>query len=124
METNETQEKKSKVAAKRSTYSAQHVKSETRKRIKALVAQLNRKDFGRRIHGDAVIALGLSLIRAEHLSKLQEASLSESDRLERDYRTYVAKHGPITKDAYLGMRLRGEIASSAEEKPTEESPVK
>ena len=38
--------------------------------------------------------------------------MSHADRLEREYREYVAKNGAISKDEYLGKRLCGEIPAS------------
>ena len=109
-------EKKSKAAPKRAPYTAQRVKHETKKRIKAMLVQVNRKDFGEQIHGDALVALAISLLTPEHLAKLQDASLSHADRLRRDYRAYTAKHGPLDEDAYLGRRLSGEISAENEPK--------
>jgi hypothetical protein len=57
------------------------------------------------------LGLALTLVTEEHVAELQEESLSNTDRLERDYREYVTQHGSISKDEYLGKRLSGEIAA-------------
>ena len=49
----------------------------------------------------------LSLVNADHLETLRERTFSNADRLERDYRAYLAKHGHISKDEYLETRLSG-----------------
>lgn len=110
---NQSTDKKQKAASKPSAYAALRVKKETRRRVLQTLQQVNKKDFGRKVRADQVIALGQSLLRPEHLQSLQESSLSHSDRLERDYRAYVTKHGAISKDEYLGRRLSGEIAAQA-----------
>jgi len=111
METNTNVEKKSKPKAKASATAPIRVRVETRKKILQEVAKANKKDFGRRIRAEDILALSLSLLEARHIQELQDASLSNADRFERDYRAYIAKHGHISKDAYLGKRLNGETAS-------------
>lgn len=110
METNST-EKKSK-SVKSSAHASIRVRKDTRKRVLTELARINKKDFGKNVRADELIALAVSLVTSEHIVKLQEGSLSNSDRLERDYRTYVAQHGHIAKDEYLGKRLNGEIPNS------------
>src|SRR5690349_21174494 len=107
METNQT-EKKNK-QAKPSAHGAIRVRKDTRKRVLAELAKVNKKDFGKKVRVDQFIALAVSLVTPEHIVQLQESSLSNADRLERDFKSYVAKHGPLSKDEYLGKRLRGEI---------------
>lgn len=105
-----SQEKKPKAKTKITTVPVR-VKVETRKRILSELAKINKKDFGRKAKVEDYLSLAISLIGPEHFKKLQEATLSNQDRLEREYRTYIAKHGAISKDDYLGKRLRGEIPS-------------
>ncbi|MBS1983574.1 MAG: hypothetical protein JST16_05320 [Bdellovibrionales bacterium] len=103
------QAKQSKAPSRPSPYCTVRVKKETRKRILSELAKANKKDFGRRVHADEILSVALTLLTPDHIKKLQEESLSAMDRLERDYRTHVAKHGPMSKDVYLGKRLSGEI---------------
>lgn len=90
-----------------------NIRRETKKKIQAELSKINKKDFGRKIHADDYILLSLSLVTAEHIQQLQEHSLSNADRLERDYRSYISKNGPLSKDEYLGKRLNGELALAA-----------
>lgn len=110
METNQT--KKEAKTNKPSAHGAIRVRKDTRKRVLAELARVNKKDFGRKVRPDEFIALAVSLVTPEHIVKLQESSLSNADRLEREYRTYVSTHGAISKDEYLGKRLAGEITSN------------
>lgn len=110
METNQT--KKEAKINKPSAHGAIRVRKDTRKRVLAELARINKKDFGRKVRPDEFIALAVSLVTPEHIVKLQESSLSNADRLEREYRSYISAHGPISKDEYLGKRLTGEISAA------------
>ncbi len=104
----ETQiEKKTKQSQKKPSYAALRVRRETKRQIVTHLETLNKKDFGRRVRAEDYLSLALSLVTPEHLEQLREASLTNSDRLERDYRAYVTEHGPISRDEYLGKRLNG-----------------
>lgn len=112
METN--QAKKEAKTAKPSAHGAIRVRKDTRKRVLAELARINKKDFGRKVRPDEFIALAVSLVTPEHIVKLQESSLSNADRLDRDYKAFIAKNGPMPKDEYLGKRLTGEITSNSD----------
>jgi hypothetical protein len=103
-------EKKAKPKTK-SNVTVLRVLHDTRKKIMGEVAKANKKELGRKIRSDDILALAISLIEPQHIKKLQEASLSNADRLEREYRAYIVKNGPISKDAYLGKRLTGEVSN-------------
>ena len=83
----------------------------------AIQAKANKKEGGRTIKIDPIIKLALSLIEPKHIKDIQEASLTNQDRLEIEYQAYIAKNGMISKDEYLGKRLRGEIAIPVEMVP-------
>ena len=104
----QSNEKKAK-SAKSSPHSSIRVRKDTRKRVLTELARINKKDFGKKVRTDELIALALGLVTPDHFRVLQEASLSNADRFERDFRAYVAKHGQMSKDEYLGKRLCGEI---------------
>ena len=104
-------EKKPKTGGtKKPSYGALRVRRETKRQIESELEQINRKDLGRRVRADEYLALALSLITPKHLDQLRESSLTNADRLERDFRAYGAEHGPISRDEYLGKRLAGELA--------------
>ncbi len=101
-------EKKSK-SAKQSHYSSLRLKKDLKKRILSDLAKINKKDFGRKVKLGEYLDLLMNLLTPDHVTRLQEGSLSNADRLERDYRNYVTEHGLISKDDYLGKRLGGEL---------------
>lgn len=105
-------ERKTKPGNKSASYATLRVKRTTRKRVMEEVAKANRKDWGKRVKADELVLLAISRITDSDITTIQEASMSHADRLERDYREHVAKHGPLSKDDYLGKRLSGEISLS------------
>jgi hypothetical protein len=82
------------------------VKRETKKRIQAELAKVNKKDFGKKVRCDELIGTALSLLTEQHLRALQDGSMTNADRLEIQYRDYVKKHGATSKDDFLGTLLR------------------
>jgi hypothetical protein len=106
----ETQsEKKQKSAQKRPQFASIRIRRELKKQIQSDLDRVNKKDFGRRVRAEDYLSLALGLVSAVHLDELKERTLSNADRLERDYRAFVTKHGHLPKDEYLGKRLSGEI---------------
>ncbi len=89
------------------------VSKETRKRILAELARLNKKEVGRSVKADDLIALALSLLEPKHHAQLQDATLTNSDRLHRRYLDYVKQHGSTSKDAFLGKILTGNLLLEA-----------
>jgi hypothetical protein len=110
--------------AKKSSSAAIRVSNETRKRMLAELAKINKKAHGKRVKLDALLAILLPKLTAKDVADLQEASLSGRDRLEQNYRAYCAKFGQVTMDEFLGVIsaqavpqiLRADAASSAQEK--------
>ena len=112
METS-NQEKKTKSSSKVvAAHSMVAVKKDTKRKIIQELSKINKKDFGKKVRADELVALAMSLVTPEHLTALQESSLSHQDRLNRDYRVYISQHGPISKDEYLGKRLGAEVKNS------------
>jgi hypothetical protein len=81
-----------------------------RKKILHELAKANKKDFGRKLRAEDLIAVAITLVQPEHIKQLQEATLSNADRLEQQYKDYVAKHGNLSKDAFIGKLLNAEVA--------------
>jgi len=85
------------------------VSGDTRRRVIEAVEMINKKEYGRRLRIDELIAALVPYINPELVKSLQEATLSPMDRLERDHRSYVGEHGPISLNDYHDKRLSGEI---------------
>lgn len=102
-----TQVKPAKAKAAGSPTVGLRVKRETKKRIQAELAKVNKKDFGKKVRCDELIGIALSLLTEQHLKVLQDGSMTNADRMEIQYRDYVKKHGATTKDEFLGKILAG-----------------
>ena len=92
------------------------LKRETKKRIQAELAKINKKDFGKKVRCDELIGTALSLLTERHIKDLQDASLTNADRLEIQYRDYIKKHGATSKDDFLGRILNGISATDLAKK--------
>ena len=89
------------------------LRRETKKRIQAELAKINKKDFGKKVRCDELIGTALSLLTERHIKELQDGSMTNSDRLEIQYRDYIKKHGATSKDDFLGKILLGNGASES-----------
>ena len=85
------------------------VKRETKRKILADLAKVNKKEFGKRVASDELLLIALSLITDQHIKSVQAASLSNADRLEIQYREFVKKNGATSKDDFLGKILSGKV---------------
>lgn len=110
MDTSHIEKKTKQPLKSTNSYATLRVKKDTRKRVVKDLEKVNSKEFGRRVRIDDYVAFALSLVTPEHHHRLQESTLSNEDRLKRDYKSYVAQHGMISRDEYLGKRLSGEIS--------------
>lgn len=106
---NSVPEQKAKVKKENSTI---RVSSSTQKLLTQVLLKLNKKSFGRRVRIDPLLQLALSKLVDADLKFLQEQSLSNADRLEMNYREYVKKNGPLSKDEFLGILLKAESVKS------------
>jgi len=86
------------------------VKKETAKSVQDLLKKLNKKDYGRRVRADELISLAVTLVTSEHHKTLQDATLSEQDRVKREHREYCSKNGNISFEQYIG-ELRKKAAA-------------
>jgi hypothetical protein len=101
---NEVIKAASKTKAKPGTDSLR-VKRETKKKILAELAILNKKEFGKPITPDQLVSLAIGLIKPDHLQTLKEQSLTAKDRFEQRYRDFCIQNGKVTKDEFLATLL-------------------
>ena len=88
------------------------VKRETRRKIEAELVKANKKELGRKISCDELLLLALSLIQEPHIRTLQDATLTNADRLQRSFRAYCKTNPPVTYDEFLGRLLRDKAVAS------------
>ena len=109
--------KKSKAKSATGSTVSLRVKRDTKRRVLADLAKVNKKDFGKAVRSDQLIGLALSLLTDQHIKALQESSMTNADRLEQRYRDYVKKHGATSKDEFLGKILAESGATEGAEAP-------
>lgn len=107
----EQRKREGKLSEKKKVYKVNtesiRIKRETKKRIQAELAGINKKDFGKKVQADALISLALSLVTPEHLRALRDSSLSNRDRLEQRYHEYCKNVRKVTRDEFFGVLLEG-----------------
>lgn len=103
IETNEA-----KKAGRKATGVSIMVRRETRRKLNKIMRDINKKEYGRDLEVDDFIEQAISLFGASEIQSLQEKSLSNSDKLTRQYKEYVSKHGATSWDAFLGKLLEME----------------
>lgn len=79
------------------------------KLLQSLKDKANKKSFGRKIRDSEILAKALGLIQPTHLIELQEATLSEKDRLHIAHEEFMKQHGKLSLDQFIGRLLKGEI---------------
>ncbi len=107
-----TQTKVNKTKQQNSTTVGVRLRRETKKRIQMELAKINKKDFGKKVRVDELLCILLPLLTDAHFKSLQDNSMTNADRLEKQYRAFIAKHGQLSKDEYIGKLLSGERAIS------------
>ena len=70
---------------------------------------MNKKDFGKKVRPDALVALAPSLVGATKFEILRQSSMTNGDRLEAAYRSYSNTADGISRDAFIGLLLDGKV---------------
>jgi hypothetical protein len=83
---------------------------ENQKKAEKILSSANKKKLGRKVKFDQLLSLVLDLVTEEHIKKLQDQSLTNEDRKEILRQKYSELHGPITKDAFVGVMLTKEFS--------------
>jgi hypothetical protein len=83
------------------------VKRETKRRIQAELAKVNKKPLGRKVRVDSLVIRALNLLTDSDFKALQEESLTNADRLEQKYLEYLKSNNGKSKDEFIGQILAG-----------------
>ena len=86
---------------------------ETAKLLQSLKDKANKKTYGRKIRDSEILAKALMLVDHNHLSELQQETLSEKDRLHMAHENFQKANGKITLDQFIGKLLKGEISQAS-----------
>ena len=85
------------------------IRASTKERASLLLEAANKKKHGCKIKFEDLVEIAFGLVADEHLKLLQERSLSNEDRKERLREKYIAIHGPISRDAFIGYMMTVEF---------------
>ena len=97
----------------KSSMTAIRVRKETRRKIVTVLTRINKKDFGRKIRADELIALALDTVTEQEIAALQQQSMTNADRIEAAFRAHLKRHPGITKDQFLGTLLNSQLSTNA-----------
>ncbi len=89
------------------------VKKSTARTLRGLVKKLNKKQLGRKVVADDVIAKAISLIESKHLEEIKILTYSSIDLLELEFIEYCQKNGPISKEVFLKKLLEAGLPNLA-----------
>jgi hypothetical protein len=84
---------------------ALRVKRETKRLLQAELTKINKKTYGRNVRVDALIIRMLGYLSEADTLFLQEESLTNADRLEKEYQNYLKSNPKTSKDEFIGMLL-------------------
>jgi len=94
-------------------YTAIRTSKTTANKLKKLQTIINKKDFGCSIIIDQILSYLIENVTPEMITMLQENSLNEEDKFERDYKLYCSKSGRITKNEFFKLVRQGLIFQPA-----------
>ena len=83
--------------------------ADTDQKMSQLLTRINDKESGRKIRANDLINLALDLVQTEHITQIQESSLTNYDRFDMIYKNYSSKDKTLTKDQLLGQILNGDL---------------
>lgn len=85
------------------------VSGDTRRRVIEAVERINKKERGRKVKPDEVVAALLGLLDNELEKKIQRSTYSPMDTMEMGHEKYTEEHGPIPFNEYLVRVVNGSI---------------
>ena len=103
-------EKKKAAAGAKKSLVMKKLDLESAKLLQQLKDRANKKTHGRKVRDSEILALAIKQVTADHIKSLQEATLSERDRLQIAHEEFQRTNGRISLDQFIGKLLRGEIS--------------
>ncbi len=85
------------------------VKQRTKAKLDQLLKQANKDRFGRSIKPDDLVWCGLALINDAHIAEIRDKVLSNKDRMELMFQSFVKERRGATRDEFLGALLAGKL---------------
>jgi hypothetical protein len=85
------------------------VKQRTKAKLEQLLKQANKDRVGRSIKADDLIWCGLALINDAHIAEIRDKVLSNKDRMELMFQSFVKERRGATREEFLGALLAGNL---------------
>jgi hypothetical protein len=96
-------------AAKGSASSPVRLRLQSKAKLDALVARVNKDRAGRRVKPDDLICFSLDLLTDEHLQEIGARLLTNKERIEILYSKLSKTKRGLSRDEFLGMLLEGKV---------------
>jgi len=85
------------------------VKQRTKAKLEQLLKLANKDWVGRSIKADDLIWCGLSLINDAHIVEIRDNALSNKDRIELLFQSFVKERRGATREEFFGALLAGNL---------------
>ena len=114
---NELQTPTSKQKNSSSKYTSIRVTRTSANTIRKTITTANKKNYGELLRPCDLVDLLVKSITNDTINQLQEHSMSEQDKFDRDYKNYCSQNKKVTKDEFYKLVRQGQIfsASSSQE---------
>ena len=85
------------------------LRAQSKARLDALVARINKDRAGRRVKPDDLICYSLDLLTDQHLQEIGARLLSNKERIEILYSKLSKTKRGLSRDEFFGMLLEGKV---------------
>lgn len=85
------------------------LRAQSRAKLDALVARINKDRAGRRVKPDGLICYSLDLLTDQHLQEIGARLLTNKERIEILYSKLSKTKRGLSRDQFFGMLLEGKV---------------
>ena len=85
------------------------LRAQSRAKLDALIARINKDRAGRRVKPDDLICYSLDLLTDQHLQEIGARLLTNKERMEILYSKLSKTKRGLSRDEFLGMLLEGKV---------------
>jgi hypothetical protein len=85
------------------------LRAQSRAKLDALVARINKDRAGRRVKPDDLICYSLDLLTDQHLQEIGARLLTNKERIEILFSKLSKTKRGLSRDEFLGMLLEGKV---------------
>ena len=96
-------------SANASASSPVRLRTQSRTKLDALIARINKDRAGRRVKPDDLICYSLDLLTDQHLQEIGARLLTNKERIEILYSKLSKTKRGLSRDQFFGMLLEGKV---------------